>query len=169
MSFALADYLPYLVNRIGARMAEGFSAEVARFGVSLPEWRVLAALWPDHTRSQIELAALTSIETSTLSRLLTAMERRGLVQRTRSRDDARVVGVAASAKGKETTRSILPLAQRTEAMAVAGLNPTEVKRLKALLVRVFANLPAPVSPRRGSAARAGLAAGASASADSPES
>jgi len=169
VSFALGDYLPYLVNRIGARLAEGFSTELVPHGVSLQEWRVLAALWPDHTRSQIELAALTTIETSTLSRLLAAMERRGLVQRTRSRDDARVVGVAASAKGRETTRSILPLAQRYEAMAVDGLKPAEVERLKVLLVRVFANLPAEVTPRRGSAARADPAAGASASVGNPES
>lgn len=166
MSFTLSDYLPYLVNRLGARLAAGFTEEVARFGVSLPEWRVLASLWPDHARAQIDLAALTAIESSTLSRLLAAMERRGLVERTRSTDDARVVAVVASAKGRETTRAILPLALRYEALATGGLKPAEVKRLKALLTRVFANLPAEVSPRRGAAAPAGLAASASASAGS---
>jgi len=166
MSFNLADYLPYLVNRLGARLAAGFSEEVARFGVSLPEWRVLASLWPDHARAQIDLAALTAIDVSTLSRLLAAMERRGLVERTRSRDDARVVTVAASTKGREVTRSILPLALRYEALATGGLKPAEVDRLKALLTRVFANLPAEVSPRRAPSARAAPAAGASASADS---
>lgn len=140
MNFALADYLPYLVNRLGARLASGFSEEVARFGVSLPEWRVLAALWPDLQRSQIELAALTAIETSTLSRLLAAMERRGLVRRARSATDARVVTVAASPAGRDTTRDILPLALRYEALATGGLRPAEVRCLKGLLSRVFASL-----------------------------
>jgi MarR family transcriptional regulator, organic hydroperoxide resistance regulator len=148
MSFELASYLPYLVNRLGARLAAGFSAEVARFGVSLPEWRVLAALWPDHARPQIEIAALTAIEVSTLSRLLAGMEVRGLLERTRSTDDARVVAVTASAKGRETTRAILPLAQRYEVMATGGLSAAEVKRLKSLLTRVFANLPDEATGRR---------------------
>lgn len=141
MNFELADYLPYLVNRLGARLASGFSEEVARFGVSLTEWRVLAALWPDLQRSQIDLAALTAIETSTLSRLLAGMERRGLVQRARSAADARVVTVTASPAGRDTTRDILPLALRYEALATGGLQPGEIKSLKLLLTRVFASLP----------------------------
>ena len=41
----LADYLPYLVNRVGSIVAEQFGEEaLAPHGLSIAMWRVLAAL-----------------------------------------------------------------------------------------------------------------------------
>ena len=40
----LDSYLPYLLNRAGARIAASFSEEVRPLGATLQMWRVLAAL-----------------------------------------------------------------------------------------------------------------------------
>src|SRR5208282_6365190 len=79
--FDLASYLPYLVNRIGVRLAGAFGKELAAYGITLPMWRVLAALRHRGSQRVGRLAAATSIEVSTLSRLLAGMDRRGLVRR----------------------------------------------------------------------------------------
>ena len=76
MSFDLTAYLPYLINRTGVELAGAFSREIAHHGVTLQMWRVLAAL---HHRDGLrisDLASLTSIDISTLSRLIGKMEKR---------------------------------------------------------------------------------------------
>ena len=87
--FDLAVYLPYLINRAGAALADSFSDQLLAHGITLSMWRVIAALHHKDAQRVGELAEMTSIEISTLSRLLGAMDRRGLVRRQRSPQDAR--------------------------------------------------------------------------------
>ena len=138
--FALAQYFPYLLNRAGSRIAAAFSAELAPFGVSLQAWRVLAALLDATALKMGELAQRTTIEVSTLTRIVDGIEAQGLVRRRRDPADARAVWVEASARGRATARRIVPLALRYEATALAGFSAAEQAQLKALLVRVFANM-----------------------------
>ena len=85
----LGDYLPYLVNRVGTIVAEQFGADaLARHGLSIADWRVLAVLASNGGQRQIDLADLTSTEASTLSRLVSRLIRTGLVTRTRSANNA---------------------------------------------------------------------------------
>jgi DNA-binding MarR family transcriptional regulator len=87
----LDAYLPYLLNRAGARIAASFSEEVRPFGATLQMWRVLAALRERDGRRMGDLSETTSIEVSTLTRLIDSMEGKGLVVRRRSAEDARAV------------------------------------------------------------------------------
>ena len=64
----LGDYLPYLVNRVGNIIADQFGEEaLAPHGLSIAMWRVMAALASTGGQRQIDLADLTSIDSSTLS------------------------------------------------------------------------------------------------------
>src|SRR5262245_19947794 len=81
----LADYMPYLVNRLGVAFVARFMTDalVAR-GLGIAEWRVLAVLASSGSQRQTDLSQLTSIETSTLSRVVTRLIRAGLVSRSRN-------------------------------------------------------------------------------------
>src|ERR1700722_14469873 len=95
----LGDYLPYLVNRVGTIIAEQFGGDaLAPQRLSIAMWRVMAALASNGSQRQIDLADLTSIDASTLSRLVTRLVRMGLVTRTRSANSNREVTVRLSAK-----------------------------------------------------------------------
>src|SRR3974377_1196363 len=72
----LSDFLPYLVNRVGVIIAEQFSEEtLAPHRLSIAMWRVMAALASAGGQRQIDLADLTSIDASTLSRLVARLTR----------------------------------------------------------------------------------------------
>ena len=139
--FDLTRYLPYLINRTGVALAAAFSREIAPHGVTLQMWRVLAAL---HHRDGLrisDLAGLTSIDISTLSRLVGKMEQRGLATRRRGPEaDGRVVAVVLTAVGRAAARAIVPVARRYETMALAGFTAEEADALKGMLLRVYANL-----------------------------
>jgi len=72
-------------------------------------WRVMAVLASTGGQRQIDLADLTSIDSSTLSRLVTRLVRLGLVTRTRSTSSNREVAVKLSPKGGALVAQLIPI------------------------------------------------------------
>jgi len=136
----LDGYLPYLLNRAGARIATAFSEEVRPLGATLQTWRVLAALHERDGRRMGDLSETTSIEVSTLTRLVDNMEKKGLVARRRDAADARAVTLHAAPAGRRMTRIILPIAERYEKVALEGFSAAEATVLKTALRRLFDNM-----------------------------
>jgi DNA-binding MarR family transcriptional regulator len=138
----LAQYVPYLLNRAGRRIADVFTRELAGYGLTLPMWRVMASLRSEGPQRLGVLSELTAIETSTLSRLLGQMQHRGLVRRARSRGDARAIAVSLTRRAAALTDRIVPLASRYERVALQGMSDAEVAILKRLLAQMHENLGA---------------------------
>ena len=63
-------------------------------------WRVLAALSHNGAQRQIDLVQMTSIDASTMSRLVSRLVRMDLATRSRSQTSNREVVVALSTKGR---------------------------------------------------------------------
>ena len=138
----LDSYLPYLLNRAGARITAAFSEEVRPLGATLQMWRVLAALREGDGRRMGDLSETTSIEVSTLTRLVDNMEKKGLVARRRDAADARVVALHVTPAGRRLTQRITPIAERYESVALAGFTAAEADILKAALRRLYRNMEA---------------------------
>ncbi|MBI1201344.1 MAG: MarR family transcriptional regulator [Rhodopseudomonas sp.] len=138
----LQDFLPYLLNRAGMKIGLMFSRDVEPYGVTLPMWRVLIELWHKGDHRLGELADRTSIDMSTLSRLLVVMQRNKLIVRRRSGLDRRALSLTLTEKGLELIEEVAPFALYYEKQAMAGLNKDEVVQLKHLLRKVFDNLEA---------------------------
>jgi len=138
--YALEDALPYLLNRAGVRIGEAFSTELAKFSLTLPMWRVLASLLSHDGQRMSGLAEHTSIDISTLSRLVAVLEKKRLVSRRQAEDDRRSVQVFLSAKGNDLAQRIAPLADLYERVALAGIPPDEVAMIKRHLRQIFNNI-----------------------------
>jgi MarR family transcriptional regulator, organic hydroperoxide resistance regulator len=136
----LDSYLPYLLNRAGARIATAFGEEMRPLGATLQMWRVLAALREKDGRRMGDLSATTSIEVSTLTRLVDNMEKKGVVARRRDPQDNRAVLLHVTPAGKQLTRRIVPIAERYEKVALKGFAAGEADTLKAALRRLYANM-----------------------------
>jgi DNA-binding MarR family transcriptional regulator len=140
----LNDYLPYLVNRVGSALVANFSADaLVAEHLSIAMWRVLVALSNNGELRQIDLAEMTSIDVSTLSRLVTRLVSRGLVTRQRSKTNSREVVVQLSAKGRTVVDRVIPIAKGLETKAAAGLPAKDLAAIKRGLQRVFKNLTRP--------------------------
>lgn len=141
LNINLSDYLPYLVNRVGTIIADQFSAEtLAPQRLSIAMWRVLAVLAANGRQRQIDLADLTSIDASTLSRIVTRLVHLGLVTRARSTTSNREVAVALSAKGSALVARLIPPARDIEADAGAAISAEELAVVKRCLRRMYSNL-----------------------------
>lgn len=111
---------------------------LADLGVTYPQYLVLLVLWETDGATVSHLGTRLSLESGTLSPLLRRMEDAGLVSRTRSGDDERVVHVRLTEAGRalrERAHGVpLDLWQR------GGLDAAESAELARLLDRLSSNL-----------------------------
>ncbi len=139
----LASYLPFLVNRVGVAIVEGFSSERLRNeGLTIYMWRVLAVLADTGEQRQVDLAVMTSIDAPTISRLVTRLAHLKLVTRTRSSTSNREVGVVLTPKGAAMVRRLIPSALDWEDRATTGMSPKEIAAVKRTLAKMYENLTA---------------------------
>jgi len=103
-------------------------------------YRVLAALWQRGGQRLGDLSETTTVEISTLSRLVGAMQRRGLLSRTRPDSNGRTVEINLTSSGRTLVEQLIPLAQRHEEVGLRGFAPDEIAVLKKNLITVYHNL-----------------------------
>ena len=102
------------------------SDALAPTGLSIAMWRVLAVLPGNGEQRQIDLAEMTSIDASTLSRLVTRLVELGLVTRRRSTSSSREVVVDLTPNGRELVGRLIPIAQELEQTAIVGVPPKDL-------------------------------------------
>jgi DNA-binding MarR family transcriptional regulator len=137
----LSVYLPYLINRVGSALVARF-CEDALIGthLSIATWRVLAALSNNGPLRQIDIAEMTNIEVSTMSRLVTRLVHMGLVNRTRSKMSNREVVVELTPKATALVARLIPIAEELQETATQGLSKQDVTVVKRALRRMHENL-----------------------------
>ena len=101
---------------------------------------MLTALSNRGEQRQIDLVDMTSIDASTMSRLVTRLVRMGLVTRSRSATSNREVVVELSPNGRILVQRLIPIAKKLEQTASAGLPPKDLAVAKRSLVRMDDNL-----------------------------
>jgi MarR family transcriptional regulator, organic hydroperoxide resistance regulator len=143
----LDDFLPYLINRVGVALVARFTElALAQHQLSIDMWRVLAAL-SDNGRRQVDLAGMTSIDASTISRMVTRLAHKRLVKRSRSRTNGREVVVELTVRGKALVDQLIPVALSVESLAASAMRARDLARIKWLLRRMYANLTVSVEFR----------------------
>jgi MarR family transcriptional regulator, organic hydroperoxide resistance regulator len=136
-----SEYLPYLINRVGWLLVVDFGQNaLARHRLSIAMWRVLAVLSTDGGQRQVDVAAKTSIDVSTLSRVVTRLVKMGLVTRTRSTTNSREVMVRLTSKGTSIVARLIPKAIAAERTAIAGVQPKDLAVVRRSLRRMYQNL-----------------------------
>lgn len=135
--FLLEEFLPYRLsvaaNRVSRLFAERYGAA---FGLSIPEWRVMAVLGRFGRLPAREIAARTAMDKVKVSRAVALLLGRRLVLRKTDRADARVQWLELSAAGARMHAAIVPMARDLEAELLAGLDAEEVAVLRRVLASI---------------------------------
>lgn len=140
-SLDLSDYLPYLINRVGVVLVERFTRDgLGGTRLTIGTWRLLAATANHDGVRQIDLARLTSIEVSTVSRLVTRLVRLGLVGRSRSAKSNREVTIRLTPRGRALFRELAPVATALQGAATRGVTKKEFATTRQVLSRMHENL-----------------------------
>jgi DNA-binding MarR family transcriptional regulator len=137
----LDEYFPYLINRVGMALVASFGEDpLGRHDLSIAMWRVLVALSNNGSQRLVDLSGMTTIDVSTLSRMVARLMRLGLVLRMRSKTSEREVAVKLTPKGKALTARLIPIALRFEKAAIAGIPADDLATVKRALRRMHENM-----------------------------
>jgi len=133
----LDGYLPYRLS-VASNAVSGLIARAYedRFGLTVPQWRLLCVLAEDGQLSQVQIVARTVMDKVTVSRAAQGLVKRRLVGRSQNAADGRSQLLALTPEGRNLFAEIAPLALAYEAALIAGLAPEEVTLLKRLLTRL---------------------------------
>ena len=134
----LADFLPYLLsvtsNAVSDRIADEYRA---RFGLKIPEWRVMAVLGDSGPRTQRELVGATRMDKVAVNRACKVLEERGLLTRSPNARDGRSHHLELTAAGRGVHGEIMPIALDMEHRLFDPLSADERLQFRALLARIF--------------------------------
>ena len=108
----LENFLPYRLNRLADAVSREFQKIYkGRYGLTRPEWRLLATLGQYGT--------------------MTATEARNWLARETDRIDRRIERLSLTKTGERTYREMVPLARAFETGLLSGLNPSDRQALLA--------------------------------------
>ncbi len=139
-ALALGDYLPYLVTRISTKLLKNATPSFSSHGLTVPQWRLLVALWEHENLRPVDIADITSIERPTLSRLLESMRRAGYLRRKRVQADNRSVEISSTEAGRNIVVKTLPWALEVENQALKGMRKSDVRALRRMLKLMYENI-----------------------------
>ena len=133
---SLGEFLPYRLsiasNAVSDRIAQAYRA---RFGLSVPEWRLIAVVAEYGSATQAALVGATQMDRMTVSRAATALMQRGLLQRAPA-GDRRTLELRLTADGEALHAEIAPLALAMEEQLLQGFSRDERRQFLELLQRI---------------------------------
>ncbi|WP_291855502.1 MarR family transcriptional regulator [Bradyrhizobium sp.] len=131
----LFGFVPFRLNRLAAEVSSALSIEyAARYGLDIPEWRVLATLgFRNDACSAQYIAQCTRTHKSTISRAVTALMKRQIVERVENADDRREFRLRLTRKGATLYEELIPRLLRKEQEMLSCLTAQERRDLGRLL------------------------------------
>lgn len=134
----LFKFVPFRLNRLAAEVSSALAAEYqARYGLDIPEWRVLATLgFRSDACSAQYIAHCTRTHKSTISRAVTALMKRQMVERVENADDRREFRLRLTRKGAALYEELIPRLLRREQEILSCLSAQERKNLALLLGKI---------------------------------
>ncbi|MBN9063414.1 MAG: hypothetical protein BGP06_10000 [Rhizobiales bacterium 65-9] len=122
----LDRFLPYRLNVLAALTSDGVARLYSRqFGVSIPEWRIVATLGEHVKLTAHAIGAHSHMHKTKVSRAVGDLISRGVVRREINKDDLREAFLSLTAEGRAIYEGIAPLALSYEVRLVEGLNDVE--------------------------------------------
>jgi DNA-binding MarR family transcriptional regulator len=134
----LFKFVPFQLNRLAAEVSSALSVEYAtRYGLDIPEWRVLATLGfrRDACSAQF-IAQCTRTHKSTISRAVTSLMKRQIVERVENEDDRREFRLRLTRQGVTLYEELIPRLLRKEQEILSCLSAQERRDFARLLGKI---------------------------------
>lgn len=141
-NFNLDDSYGYLINlaaqRLKYELHQTFQAR--GYDVTPEQWAVLNRLWEEDGLSQVELAERTFKDKPVTTRILSLLEKKGIVVRRSDESDGRVLRVFLTKTGKDLKDKLIPCAQEVLVRSGRDLTKEDVAKFKLTLNQILSNL-----------------------------
>ena len=135
--YRLNDFVPYQLSITSNAVSGRISLEYkTRFGLSVPEWRVMAVLGDSGPLTQRQLTRLTVMDKVAVNRACKVLEERELLSRHPNERDGRSHRLQLTQAGVRMHEEIMPLALELERRLFSNFTAEEIDQFRHLLGRI---------------------------------
>ena len=138
-NYRLEDSIGYLLAQVKAQLSNAVDAELAGHDITAAQWATLKHIDAGRGGTAAELCRNIGCDTGSVTRMLDRLEEKGLVRRTRSTEDRRVVHLELTEAGRTLCPKLTPAAVKVLNRHLRGFSRAELETLKGLLRRMLAN------------------------------
>jgi DNA-binding MarR family transcriptional regulator len=139
----LDTYLPFRLsvasNKVSTLISKAYEA---RFGLSVPQWRLLVILSEGVGLSQKDVVDRSAMDKVTISRAVAALVGRGLVVRNSRAHDRRVDVLSLSDAGRTIVAEVTPFVLGFEASLIDAIGQSQAQALSDMLRAIEARAEA---------------------------
>lgn len=131
----LFSFVPFRLNRLAAEVSAALAEEYReRYGLDIPGWRILATLGfrGDACTAQF-IAQCTRTHKSTISRAVTALLERELIERVENAEDRREFRLRLTTAGRKLYEELVPRLKRKEQEILSCLSEPQLEAFTAAL------------------------------------
>ncbi|MCB1519741.1 MAG: MarR family transcriptional regulator [Hyphomicrobiaceae bacterium] len=136
----------HLLHRAGQCAADVFQSKMGSNDLTPRQYAVLATVAAHEGLSQTHLVEKTGIDRSTLADIVRRMLKKGLLQRRRTREDARAYAVKLTEEGRRVMESVGPVAMSVDQTVLAMLSEADRPRFIENLQTIITGLSSETKP-----------------------
>jgi DNA-binding MarR family transcriptional regulator len=133
----LDAFIPFRLSVTSNLVSETIASTYqALFGLTIPEWRLIAVIAEDEGVTQQQVGRRTRMDKVTVSRATIALVDRGLVERRPHASDRRSQSLHLTKNGRDLYAAVAPKALELERRIFADFDPRDVAAFGEMLLRV---------------------------------
>jgi DNA-binding MarR family transcriptional regulator len=139
-NYVIEESIGYLIKRAQAALQRTVDGKMAELDLTALQWAPLLFISLGKMSSTAaDISRCLGVETSSMTRMLDRLEGKGLLTRTRSADDRRVIFLELTEEGKRQVSKVPYLIADSLNQHLRGFNQEEVESLKSMLKRIADN------------------------------
>ena len=112
----------------------------AGYGITIEQWVIIANLNRKNGQFQQQLADNTYKNKTSVTRMINALQKKGLVERIPDPKDLRQKRIFLTKKGGQLYKKLRPLAMQVQEKATQGIDSDEMESCKNILLKIYGNI-----------------------------
>jgi DNA-binding MarR family transcriptional regulator len=145
-TYSAEDSVGFLVGSLRTRIFKALDVEMGKFGFTSAQWPILRLVATGATPTAADLCRQLNYDTGSMTRMLSRLERKGVIVRKPSADDRRVIRLHITPAGRKLFPKLRDVVLRVLNHLTADFSPDEVHVASGLLRRMRDNLAAAYGP-----------------------
>jgi DNA-binding MarR family transcriptional regulator len=139
MDFRLDRFLPHRLDVLAEVLNQSLGTLIdKRFGLALPEWRVLVTLGQNRGITAKDIGVAARMHKTKVSRAVSALEEKGYVTRQLNRADLREAFLSLTPRGRKVYQDLTPVVLRFARHLAEALDTAEASAIDGMLDRLTA-------------------------------
>jgi DNA-binding MarR family transcriptional regulator len=128
--YEIDDCVTFVLGKAYQRVHGELKRSLARFGLTPPQYAVLAGLWEQDGRSSTQLRERLVMDSATITGVIDRLERDGLLERRPDTEDRRVVRLRLTDAGRALRAGVQEAIAELNADILGSLLPAEADELR---------------------------------------